>query len=494
MKYITGGIAIIFVAIELLKYLSIAQNNSYALSLSPAFKRELLFSLLAFFASIPHYHLSAAVYGVAAGISLILYLKRRSKLVFTKRAATYYCISILFSIVTIGATFFIANKYIHLPSLAVVVYCSFLFVKVTELLFGPYYRRKNEKFIRGVTVLLQESKTKIIAITGSFGKTCCKNILKALLQGSFSVETTKGNYNTPMGVALSLKDSMGVDYFIAEFGARKKGDITELCNFYKPHIGIITGVCEQHLGVFGSFHTIYNEKFQLAKLTDKEGFCAFGNNLYAKKMYREYTGNKISVGACEEIYAEGINRSVGQTTFILHIREKYKKITTSLCGRQAIDNILLCVTVADKLGVNAEDIFNRIGSIPQIPHRLEYMYSAGVHILDDSYNANTVGIEYALDYLDLCPSPRIIVAQGVVEMGIKQKSENRMIGEKMAKVADVAIVTGVNRRYLRKGLSNAHFSGKIIVCRSFKAVKKKLPQFTRPGATVLFQNDVPETY
>ena len=375
------------------------------------------------------------------------------------------------------------------------VLLSFLPVKLSELAFNCHFEKKNKRYIIAAAQNFAASGTKLIAITGSFGKTSCKNILFDLLSGSFRVAKSEQNYNTPMGVALSIEKLTGdEEYFIAEFGARKKGDITELCSYFTPDIGIITGVCEQHSGVFGSIHTIYNEKFQLAKKMKEDGFCAFGCNMYAQKMYGEFSGNKISVSAHEAIYVENVCRLIGKTSFDLHIRGKQKNVTTVLCGKQALDNLLLCVIVADKLGVEADDIFERIEKIKQIPHRLEYFCVGGAHILDDSYNSNIVGVKYALDYLRIYPSPRIVVAQGVVELGIKQKEENIHIGEEIADVADRVILLGSNKKALRIGLENKRFKGSVVFCRSIKKVEKELKNRLRPGMNVLFQNDLPDIY
>ncbi len=415
----------------------------------------------------------------------------------TKRAAVYYFYPLLVFCMFQVLICVFAKQVMTFTVLtaSLTALSPFIIIKLFEMIFTPHYNKKNRRFIESVAKKFSESGTKLIAITGSFGKTCCKNILKTLLCGTYKVAATKGNYNTPMGVALSMQGLQGdEDWFIAEFGARKKGDITELCAYFPPDVGIVTGVCDQHVGVFGSFHAIYTEKSRLPEMTKKNGFCAFGNDLYAKKMSREYKGEKVSVGACEYIYAENVLRAVGKTVFTLHIRERSARVSTCLCGKQALENILLCVAVADKIGINAEEIFDRIPQISQIPHRLEYSHVNGIHILDDSYNSNTVGVKYALDYLSEYPTPRIIVAQGVVEMGIKQRAENIHIGESIASVADVAFLVGVNKRAIKTGLEKSGFRGTVICCRNLKEIEKKLPEYTKNGATVLFQNDVPDVY
>ncbi len=479
-----------------LRYLTLSQRDNYNLRLNkPFFRTWFLSVVFAALAFIPVSYFTVISYAVGAATALTLYFTRRTKLKPTKRVAFYCIFPSIYSFIPVLFCITEIDGYALISAQSATAIVSFLSVKFSELVFNRYFERKNKRFIMAAAEKIHKSGTKIIAITGSFGKTSCKNILYVLLKGYYNVAMTEENRNTPMGIALSINKLTGTEeYFICEFGARKKGDIEELSAYYPPDIGIITGVCGQHSGVFGTLQVIYNEKFLLAKNIKKEGFCAFGNNLYAKKMYKEYVGDKISVGACEDIYAENVCRLVGKTTFNLHIHEKCEAVSTCLCGKQALENLLLCVAVADKMRVPAEMIFLRISSVEQTPHRLEYSCAGGVHILDDSYNSNTIGVRYALEYLSICPSPRIVVAQGVVELGIRQREENIHIGEEIASVADHVILSGINKKAIRTGLKRKMYKGTIMNCRGLKKVKKSLKRVVCPGATVLFQNDLPDIY
>ncbi|MBO6263034.1 MAG: UDP-N-acetylmuramoyl-tripeptide--D-alanyl-D-alanine ligase, partial [Clostridia bacterium] len=108
-----------------------------------------------------------------------------------------------------------------------------------------------------------------IGITGSCGKTSVKNILAAMLSVDYKVYATPKSYNTPLGICKSVsKMNDDTEVFIAEMGARNKGDIKELTNIVKPEIGVITGVTEQHLETFGSLENIKDTKFELI-----DGLC-----------------------------------------------------------------------------------------------------------------------------------------------------------------------------------------------------------------------------
>ena len=100
-----------------------------------------------------------------------------------------------------------------------------------------------------------------VGITGSFGKTSVKEILKTILSQKFRVLATPASYNTPLGIALTARylDSTH-DVFIAEMGARQKGDIKELVKLVNPKIGVLTGVNNQHLESFGTQEDIISTK------------------------------------------------------------------------------------------------------------------------------------------------------------------------------------------------------------------------------------------
>ena len=119
---------------------------------------------------------------------------------------------------------------------------------------APFENRRNQKFVERMGHVLDETNIIRVGVTGSYGKTSVKNILKTLLSEKFLVVATPQSYNTPIGVALTVQSDEWQDkqIFIAEMGARKRGDIKELCQMVKPDFGIVTGVCAQHIQTFES--------------------------------------------------------------------------------------------------------------------------------------------------------------------------------------------------------------------------------------------------
>ena len=342
-------------------------------------------------------------------------------------------------------------------------------------------------------------KTKVLAITGSYAKTSCKKILNFLLKDFFCIAVTPENYNTPMGLAITIDKMKGnEDLLIAEFGARKEGDIRELCDLFCPFYGILTGVCAQHLETFGTLDAVYREKKELANAVDHNaGIMVFNaNDKNTFRMWKQYGGKKLSAGTGKicDVFAKEINIKNYRSYFTLCIGDRAWKCSTGLLGRNQIQNIALCVAMCIALGCDVEKIVEKIEYIPNIPHRMEYIYANGVHIIDDSYNANIIGVKGAAEVMTSLPGRKCAVLQGIVEGGEENDELNEGVGETFARVLDLAIVCGVNADRIEKGLNKGGYSGEIIKVKTFEKVKEIIKTNIHIGDNLLFQNDIPDIY
>ena len=115
------------------------------------------------------------------------------------------------------------------------------------LLMKPFELCHNRRFIARAKKKLAASPCIKVGITGSFGKTSVKHFASEMLSEKFRVLATPQSFNTPMGIARTVKGGLDCDIFLAEMGARREGDIKELCELVRPEYGIVTGVSDQHL-------------------------------------------------------------------------------------------------------------------------------------------------------------------------------------------------------------------------------------------------------
>lgn len=495
---------VVFTSVALLRYLAIAQRNNYSLPLNKkvisffGYTIGLICPLVVMEVLLPTSDLFLAIKIIANCLVIIatyyIVCKYKGKADFTRRARTNYFATI--SITTVSLL--IINSILKQKVAIFVTYATILiipaFLYICMRITNIYFEKKNKIFAEREIAKLDDTDLIKIAITGSFGKTSCKNILLKMLSKEFATIATEGNFNTPMGIAFTVQRMKGNEkIFIAEMGARHRGDIRYLCKLFKPEIGIITGVCAQHLKTFKSLHEIYLEKNELSKAS---AVCVFnGNDKYALKMYKERQRQKykISIDKEGDIYADNIRLEGYASIFNLHIGENTYEVKTRLLGKHNILNILLCAMVAKYLKVSDGDIISAIEEIQPIPHRLEYSFHNGIHIIDDGYNSNEVGIKCAMEVLDGLVGRKVVVSQGLVECGRKNKQLNITVGKTVAEHADVIILCGPNKKLIAKGVKSVDFNGELYSYSSLKKAQKDFHVILKTGDILLLQNDIPDT-
>lgn len=424
----------------------------------------------------------------------IKYAKLRTKIKLTRRAIRLLsvytllvtCAHILNALLTSNIKLFVTSSFVS-------VALFFVIVIIAHIITLPVETLNNNRYIKATKKQLDRINAIKIAITGSAGKTSCKEILKHILEKKYTVLATTGNYNTPMGLVLTMKNYNSEEVIIAEMGARRKGDIKKLTEIFKPRYALVTGVTHQHVETFGNIDKVYETKKELVDSLNGEGFAVFnGENEYGKLMYHECQHEKILVGFHdEEVVAKDISMSSKGSEFCVYGMGEPFMLSTRLLGKHNIQNILLCVAIATKLGVSRQDIIDAVSEIEPIKHRLEIIKTDKLTIIDDSYNANVIGTKEAVNVLALFKGRKVIFSQGIVELGRLQERVNIELGEHIARIADLVLLTGENSKFIRQGLVNMHYDGEIIEYKSFKLAQESLKDVLQEGDVFLIQNDIP---
>lgn len=344
----------------------------------------------------------------------------------------------------------------------------------------------NKRYCRRAQTLLRESSCVKVGITGSFGKTSVKHFAAQILEDKFRVLATPASFNTPLGIARCVaKIGLDCDVFLAEMGARNTGDITELCDMVCPDYAIVTGVCAQHLETFGSLDAIKREKGVLArraKTVVLGATCA--------EMAKE---GALLEG--RDFGAENIELTTEGSTFDLILGGQRLAVSTRVMGRHAAEDIALAAALAYSLGMTAEEIAARIPMIRPVAHRLEKLERGGLFILDDSYNANLLGVQSAVETLRLFDGKKYVVTPGMVELGELEERENAALGASLVGLDAVilvgeTLVLAVRNGYLEAGGDDS----KLRVVPTLKRAQEILAAELRAGDCVLFLNDLPDKY
>ena len=373
---------------------------------------------------------------------------------------------------------------------------------LAHCIIAPFEKGLARYYINIAKRKLNSSSVLRIGITGSYAKTSTKEILKTILSQKYRVLATPASYNTPLGIALTVKQLDSThDIFIAEMGARSKGDIKALVEIVKPKYGVITGINNQHLETFGSEETIKNTKYELIEGLGNQGEAFFsGDNQGSIELFERYDGAKYLAGRQQGgfCYASDITLDSRGTSFTLNIEgEEPVKCTTVLLGKHAVSNICLAAAVAYKIGLTPEEIANGINRIQTLMHRLELLpNNRDIIIIDDSYNSNEAGVLAAMEVLDTFEGRKIVLTPGLVELGKMENVANLEYGKLLAKHANYVYVIGKhNAEMLVSGLIEGGMQRENIrFSKSLNKANEELNAFLQKGDVVLFENDLPDHY
>ncbi len=390
-----------------------------------------------------------------------------------------------------GSTLYALIAYVPFAITPLLLPC---YLSLANLLTGIFEGTRNRKFVKRAGQVLSESKITRVAVVGSYGKTSVKNILKTLLLEKYTVVETPASYNTPMGIAKTVlgEDFAGKEIFIAEMGARKAGDIAELCGLVKPDYAIFTGICEQHIATFGNLDNVFAEKSEILNCGGKAIVC--GESLQ-ERVLASGRGERASFAGLGQV--ENLRLGCDKTAFTLCLGEEKIEVETAILGRSAAENIALAATLCLQLGMTATEVAAGIQKLQPIEHRLQRLENSGVVILDDGYNCNIEGAKVALEVLSTATGRRCVVTPGIVEGGVLEEELNGALGELLARYAFERIILvgdtlvgAVKEGYVAAGGD----TGLLSTTPSLAGASALLADWVGAGDTVLFLNDLPDCY
>lgn len=422
----------------------------------------------------------------------------KKPLVFTARIKRLYACLFIVSLM-INALIGVWGKVYLFPLMLLTLVLVSLVVLIASLIMIPIEKSVARWYVNDAKKILQARKDlKIVAITGSYGKTSTKFILSTILSEKFACLTPPSSYNTTMGVVRVIRERLQSDdeVFICEMGSRHIGDIKEICDFVHPHNALITSIGPQHLDTFGSIEGVKKGKFELIEALNDDGVAVFASsNEHIKELYEKTKNRKISAGfeESDEVRAENISVGCSGSAFTLCCKDEKIECVTKLLGKHNISNILVASAMALEMGLTMEEVQRGISKIQPVEHRLQIVSRKPVTIIDDAFNSSPNGASAALDVLGAFTGRRIIVTPGFVELGKDQDKYHFALGEKIRENADVAILVGKKRtEKIKEGIGE--FKGQVYQVSSLNEATALLQQITYAGDVVLFENDLPDNF
>lgn len=344
---------------------------------------------------------------------------------------------------------------------------------------------------------------KVIAITGSYGKTSTKFMVHHLLKERFNVCTTPGSYNTPMGICKVINNDLQSHHqiLILEMGARYQGNIQELCDIAQPDVSIVTNIGFAHLETFGSQEVIAREKGRIVDNLPPGGVAILNaDDHHVSKMGEHRTDIKrIMVGLNKgSVQASAITYDTSGSRFNVTIDGQKEEFHTQLLGAHNVTNMLLAIGTAHHFGIRPKTMALAARNIEPVEHRLQLKQTNNLTIIDDAFNSNPVGAKNAVEILAQFKSgKRIIITPGMVELGDRETEENRKLGIAIGKAAlDKIILVGEERtKPIKEGIETVPGqAAKITVVNSLFEANELVRKIAEPGDVILYENDLPDVY
>ncbi len=424
--------------------------------------------------------------------------KAKKPLVYTMRVKRLIITSVILYAVVLGFGIYFG---ISLTVSALLFILCPLWILISNIVNRPLELAITKYYINDAKKLLSSSNAKVIGITGSYGKTSVKYYLSSLLKAKYNVLMTPESYNTPMGVVLTIRSSLNAlhEIFVCEMGAKRVGEIKEICDIVNPEIGIITSVGPQHLETFKTLDNVKKTKFELADALPENGLLFLNGddeNITSFKGHRKCIS--YSADALSDYYASDIVLSDKGTHFKVNCPNGEScEFVTKLIGKHNVLNITGAIAVCHKMGIELTELKSKVAKLEPVKHRLELIKKGNDLIIDDAYNSNPSGTKAALETLSYFEGTKILLTPGMVELGAKQYELNMEFGKNASKVCDYVILVGKEQtKPIYAGLKESDYpEEKIYVANNFNdAISHAYGLHSKERKIILLENDLPDNY
>ena len=342
---------------------------------------------------------------------------------------------------------------------------------IMEKIFFISFKHKGKQRFQSIVGL------KTVAITASFGKTSIKNYLHHVLKNKYKVYKTPRSVNTIAGIVLDVNKDLPLDtqIYIAEAGAREKGDIEEISMYLEPEICIIGSVGEQHIEYFKTLDNIIHTKMEILNSPNmKMGFVHESVPIKEYPNITKYPNNLHIVKS----NLDGI-------WFDVEVGGKIEHFHAPILGNFNAINLTAVILVSHYLGMSIDEIKISLGTLPQVEHRLQKIEAGGKIIIDDSYNGNLEGMLEAVNICSTHIGRKVIITPGLVE---STDEANILLAKTINENFDFVILTGSLNTHLFSANIDKE---KVYILKDKALLEATLATTTKAGDLILFANDAP---
>ena len=327
-------------------------------------------------------------------------------------------------------------------------------------------------------------KARVVAITGSVGKTTTKEMTAAVLETTFRTQKTQKNFNNDLGLPMTV---LGVtpdcEAAVTELGMNHFGEISYLTAIARPDAAVVTNIGTMHIENLGSREGILKAKLEILEGL-RPGGTVFFNGDEPLLRAAPVTPGPIffGLGADNDVRAEDIVTADGETRFTVKAGEDSFAVMLPLEGEHNVCDALAAIAVGLRFGVTPERIAAALASFRNTGERQNIYTQAGVTVISDCYNAGPESMAAALSVLRRrsCPGRRIAVLGDMLELGAHADAAHTRVGALAAQSADRVFAYGPHAALLAAGDRAQTFE-------THEALARALADYAEPGDTLLFK-------
>lgn len=292
----------------------------------------------------------------------------------------------------------------------------------------------------------QNTELKVIALTGSSGKTTTKEMLGSILGRLAPTLITRGNLNNDLGVPMMLLELRPEhQYAVMELGASHQGEIDYTSKLVQPHVAGIINIGTAHLGEFGGRDGICLAKSEIYANVISEGtsIVPVADDYATTILQAVRTEQVLSFGQDGDVFATEVELQAQSSHFNLNTPQGSKAVNLPFAGEHNVQNATAATAFALALGVSLDDVVAGLEQAQGAKGRLNFISHNNNLFIDDTYNANPTSMRAAGEVLAQQEGIRVMVIGDIGELGATAAQQHYLLGRDLVSIKGLNFVVAV---------------------------------------------------
>lgn len=333
---------------------------------------------------------------------------------------------------------------------------------------------------------------KVVAVTGSVGKSTTKEMISTVLESTYKVSKTPANHNNDIGMPMAiLSMPLDTEAAVLEMGMNHFREIAYLSNIGHPDVAVIINIGTMHIEFLGSQEGIRKAKMEIVEgMSDKGLLLLNGDDPWLKNLDKQPLQRITYFGQGENCAIQGVDvKQEGEClSFTAEAGKLSIPVELMLEGEHYVNDALAAVAVGLKLGVPSERIGEALKTFHNISGRQEIIKTDHYTIINDCYNAGPESMAAALNVLGNRSGRRIAVLGDMLELGDCAHAEHYKVGRIAAEKADLVFAYGPHAARVMDGTTTGGMDeSKAKAFSSREEMAWALKRAAKPGDVILFK-------